>query len=554
MLVILLLSLLIATPLSSSKISSVQLTRVTSITLFIAAALSFNTYYVNTLESGVSLYSGLFHVSTVSIAVEMFIFTVGGIILLSPWPNNQSIVTNSGPNSSTEYGPVKEYSMIVVFSTIGASFLVSSTDLVSLYLAIELQSFAVYILSALYRNNESATAAGLKYFLLGALSSALILLGSSLIYAYTGLTNLDAIANLISGSEFSATTFASGTWAKGVVLGLVIMSVGFLFKIASAPFHNWAPDVYDGVPTIVTTWIAVMPKISIFVLLLTLHSLTQNLGLSLSDVTALYGIAFSPEGVWQALLLVSSLLSLIIGTVVGLAQFRIKRLLAYSTISHVGFMLLGLAVSSQESIDAFLFYLIQYTLTSVNAFFVLLAFGYLVAQSKNAKLAKAENQNNDIQFISQLSGQFKQNPILALSMIVCLFSMAGIPPLMGFFAKYAVLYSAIHNGYYFISLVAILASVVSAAYYLRIVRVLYFSAVITGSYFWSKIKKGNEEENLSIPVLRLKAQGNETSDQVITSSHAYVIAVLTVFIVLFVLQPSLILNSTQLMAMSIYGY
>lgn len=511
MLVISLISLLIAIPLSSSKISPVQLTRVTSVTFFFAAALSFNAYYVTTIGSGVSLYSGLFHVSTVSMAIEFFIFLVGGLILL-PWASSvHTFPTGGGEHGLTGESvrpTIAEYPMMVVFSTIGASFLVSSTDLVSLYLAIELQSFAVYILAALYRNNESATAAGLKYFLLGALSSAFILLGSSLIYSYTGLTNLDAISSLVSVSSSDNVT-------QGVILGLVIMTVGFLFKIASAPFHNWAPDVYDGVPTIVTTWLAVMPKISIFILLLTLHSLTEGLGLSFGDVTV---------NVWQALLLVCSLLSLIVGTVVGLAQFRIKRLLAYSTISHVGFMVLALAVSGQESIDAFLFYLIQYSLTSLNAFFILLAFGYLI----HSQQASGTSQNSDVQFISQLSGQFRQNPILALSMIICLFSMAGIPPLMGFFAKYAVLYSAIHNGYYFISLVAILASVVSAAYYLRVVRVLYFDEPATG-----------------IP---------SQSPAVLTSSHSYVIAVLTVFIVLFVLQPSLILNSTQLMAMSIYGY
>lgn len=271
--------------------------------------------------------------------------------------------------------------------------------------------------------------------------------------------------------------------------------------------------MYDGVPTIVTTWLAVMPKISIFVLLLTLHSLTEGLGLTFGDVTV---------NVWQALLLVCSLLSLIVGTVVGLAQFRIKRLFAYSTVSHVGFMLLALAVSGQESIDAFLFYLIQYSVTSLNSFFILLAFGYLIHSRQST------GSNSDVQFISQLGGQFRQNPILALSMIICLFSMAGIPPLMGFFAKYAVLYTAIHNGYYFISLVAILASVVSAAYYLRVVRVLYFDEPAAGT--------------------------PSQSPAVLTSSHSYVIAVLTLFIVLFVLQPSLILNSTQLMAMSIYGY
>lgn len=516
MLVISLLSLLIAIPLSSSNISPVQLTRVTSIAFFFAAALTFNGYYVATLGSGVSLYSGLFHVSTVSMGIELFIFIVGGIILL-PWASSSSNLTGE-----TVRPTIAEYPMILVFTTIGASFLVSSTDLVSLYLAIELQSFAVYILAALYRNNESATAAGLKYFLLGALSSAFILLGSSLIYGYTGLTNLDAISSLVSISSIPQPGYGPDTITQGVILGLVIMTVGFLFKIASAPFHNWAPDVYDGVPTIVTTWLAVMPKISIFVLLLTLHSLTEGLGISipylLGDITI---------NVWQALLLVCSLLSLIIGTVVGLAQFRIKRLLAYSTISHVGFMLLALAVSGQESIDAFLFYLIQYSITSLNAFFIILGFGYLINNS-----IKQTDEGSDIQFISQLAGQFRQNPILALSMIICLFSMAGIPPLVGFFAKYAVLYSSIHNGYYFISIIAILASVVSAAYYLRIVRVLYFDAPVTGT------------STVSAP----------KTETALTSAHSYTIAVLTLFIVLFVLQPSLILNSTQLMAMSIFNY
>lgn len=522
MLVISLLSLLIAVPLSSSNISPVQLTRVTSVVFFFAAALSLNGYYVTTIGSGVSLYSGLFHVSTVSLAIEAFIFIVGGLILL-PWASDYS--SNSLSVSSTSISKEKnqegkptiaEYPMIIVFTTIGASFLVSSTDLVSLYLAIELQSFAVYVLAALYRNSETATSAGLKYFLLGALSSAFILLGSSLIYAYTGLTNLDAISSLISVSTFDNVT-------QGVILGLVIMTVGFLFKIAAAPFHNWAPDVYDGVPTIVTTWLTVMPKISIFVLLLTLHSLTEGIGLSFGNVTV---------NVWQALLLVSSLLSLIVGTVVGLAQFRIKRLLSYSTISHVGFMLLALGVSGQESINAFLFYLIQYSLTTLDTFLILLAFGYLISLSPNSK------KTIDVQFISQLTGQFYQNPLLALSLVICLFSIAGIPPLMGFFAKYTVLYTSIHNGYYFLALVGILTSVVSAAYYLRVVRVLYFESPNT--------VLANSENKLD--------KLNETKTELLTSTHSYLIAVLTFFIILFVLQPSIILNSTQLMAMSIYGY
>lgn len=257
-----------------------------------------------------------------------------------------------------------------------------------------------------------------------------------------------------------------------------------------------------------------MPKISIFVLLLSLfphhaldslHStiLTDNLGVSR-----------------QGLLLVCSALSLIIGTVVGLAQTRVKRLLTYSTISHVGFMLLALRVRGQESIDAFLFYLVQYTLTNLNTFFILLAFGYLLFSGK-------ENTNGyDVEMISSLSGQFRQNPLLTFSMSLCLFSMAGIPPLMGFFAKYGVLYTSIHHGYYFVSLIAILASVISAAYYLRIVRVLYFDKPATVSANSSNL----------------------------TSLHRYSIAVLSLLIMLFVLEPSLILNRTQLMAASIYAY
>lgn len=517
MLVITLLTLLIATPLSSStKFTPEQLHRATAVTFFFAAALSFNAYYVATLGAGVSLYSGLFHVSTVSMAIECFIFVVGGLILL-PWASRTSVIhhTNEfGQGYTPGLGAkpsIPEFALILVFTTIGASFLVSSTDLVSLYLAIELQSFAVYILATLYRENESATSAGLKYFLLGALSSALILLGSALVYAYTGLTNLDAISSLISVST------TSDSVTQGVMLGLVVMTAGFLFKIAAAPFHNWAPDVYDGVPTIVTTWLSVMPKISIFVLLLTVSSLTEGLGLTFGDITV---------NVWQALLLVCSLLSLIIGTVVGLSQVRIKRLLTYSTISHVGFMLLALAVSGQESIDAFLFYLIQYTLTNLNVFLILLAFGYLLVKPW------AQKGTGDVEYIKELRNQFSQSPALALSLLICLFSMAGVPPMMGFFAKYAVLYSAIQNGYYFLSIVGILASVVSAGYYLRVVKVLYGFAM-------------GEAEESSQP----------TGDGVeLSSTHCYLIAVLTAAIVLFVLYPSLLLNSTQLMAMSIYGY
>ncbi|RYE26759.1 MAG: hypothetical protein EOP45_03315 [Sphingobacteriaceae bacterium] len=215
------------------------------------------------------------------------------------------------------------------------------------------------------------------------------------------------------------------------------------------------------------------------------------------------------------------MLSLVIGTVVGLAQYRLKRLLAFSTISHVGFLLLALSVNSEESITSFLFYLMQYSITNLDAFFVVLAFGYLIHNA--APVAG----NTDLTFISQLKGQFQANPILGLSLAVCLFSMAGIPPLVGFFAKYMVLYSAIENGYYFLALVGILASVVSASYYLRIIRVIHFDT-------------------------SLAENPGSNQNYVLTSTHSYVIAVLTLFIVLFILSPSLFLNSSNLLALSLF--
>ncbi|RYE20787.1 MAG: hypothetical protein EOP45_10510 [Sphingobacteriaceae bacterium] len=215
------------------------------------------------------------------------------------------------------------------------------------------------------------------------------------------------------------------------------------------------------------------------------------------------------------------------GTVVGLAQYRLKRLLAFSTISHVGFLLLALSVNSEESVTSFLFYLIQYSITNLNAFFVVLAFGYL--------MFKPRQEGSDISFISQLKGQFYANPILGLSLALCLFSMAGIPPLVGFFAKYMVLYSAIENGYYFIALVGILASVISAAYYLRIIRVIHFDRSEQDSEYTDNVTASLQQEAA-----------------VLTSTHSYVIAVLTLLIVLFILSPSLVLNSSNLLALSLF--
>jgi NADH-ubiquinone oxidoreductase chain 2 len=555
MLTITLIALILAIPLSSTvlstspglfpkgdkvrkaTISATLFTRIVAIALLFAAALSYNcfsTMSLDALDAGVGLYSGLIHATTITQSMEVFLLVSGALILL-PWSNTLYRAASSGSNYA--YPTIPEYPMLILFTTMGGTFLLASADLVSMYLAIELQSFGVYILAAVYRDSESATAAGLKYFLLGALSSALILLGSALVYSYTGLTNLNSIYELISvPSAMSSVALPTGEGEGVVVLGLVIISVGLLFKVASAPFHYWAPDVYDGTPTIVTTWLTVMPKIAIFLFLLELYIGTG----------AVMATSFIEAGVsGSQLLLICAFLSLVIGTVVGLGQYRIKRLLAYSTISHVGFLLLALAVpfggssttviAGEESVEAFLFYIMQYSLTNINAFFVLLAFGYLSSYGTNKPYTDSSGQ---IQFTSELLGQFRANPVLGLSFAICLFSMAGVPPLVGFFAKYTVLYSAINNGYVFLAIVAILASVVSAVYYLRIIRVIHFGSTDTLS--------NPVESNIYNASL---AQSGDTG---ITSVHSYIIASLTLFITLFAVNPTLILNSTSIMALSLY--
>src|SRR6185369_13098402 len=451
MIFISILTLIVAKALPSlySNLSSTYFTRISAIIFIYAGVLSFNTFYIQSIGSGIGLYSGLFQITQVSVLIEVFFLLIGFLILIA-WP----IYTgNSNKNILN-----KDYSLIVLFSTLGSCLLVSSSDLISMYLSIELQSFGLYVLSTLYRDSESSTSAGLKYFLLGGLSSCLILLGCGVIYSLTGLTNFESIYSIISTSSVNYII-------QGLSLGLVLIIVGFLFKIAAAPLHNWAPDVYDDSPTIVTIWLTIMPKISILILLLELQiqiGFAPNAGdivptVSLLSDSLLNKIGTSTLDIVKNLLLISSLLSLIIGTVVGLAQTKIKRLLAYSTISHLGFILLALAINTEQSIDSMLFYIIQYSITNLNMFLILIGLSYII-YNKNI-LNKEGNYLGDIKYISSLKGQFFLNPLLSLSLCTCLFSMAGIPPLIGFFSKQFVLYSAIESGYYFMAFIAILVSV-----------------------------------------------------------------------------------------------
>jgi len=534
---LLILIVAIALPSFQKNFSPILFTRLSSIIFIYAGALSFNALYIESIGSGLGIYSGLFHVTVTSQIMDTFLLLIASLILIA-WPvinNSLLTVKNDTVNKTNNLpqhkvgkaiNPCTEYSLIIMFSTLGASLLISCADLVSMYLSIELQSFGVYILSTLYRDSESATSAGLKYFLLGGLSSCIILLGSALIYSYTGLTNFESIYSLVSVSY-------SNQIIHGLTLGFILVIIGLLFKIAAAPLHNWAPDVYDDSPTIVTIWLTIMPKISILILLLELQS-----GISLSSEIVqsinIFSDLLSENIIYvlKNLLLISSLLSLIIGTVVGLAQTKIKRLLAYSTISHIGFILLALAINSEQSTESLIFYIIQYSLTNLNVFLIIIALGYLINNNKFIN-GNYYGSNTDIRFISELKGQFFLNPVLSISLSICLFSMAGVPPLIGFFSKQFVLYSAVQSGYYFMSIVAILVSVISASYYLKIIRVLH-----------------TEDNNSTNKI----TNSNETNESVLSNLHSFLISILTLSILLFVIKPSIILNSIQLLSLTLFNF
>lgn len=369
-------------------------------------------------------------------------------------------------NIMNEQFRIIEYSLLILLILTGSIFLLSTSDFVSVFLSIELQSYGLYLICSIYKNSELATSAGLTYFLLGGLASCFILLGTALLYSNSANMNLDGlyIINNLSNAIIENISRVNWYLPDYIYYSLLILAIGLLFKISAAPFHFWSPDVYDNIPTIVTTFVALIPKLSILILMLELVHYTGNVLIN-SDLS------------WTSGLLLSSFLSLIIGTILGLTQSRIKRLFAYSTISHLGFILLALSVNSVESNQSFIFYLIQYTVSNLNAFILLLTMGYglFFYVSDNVEYNKLQDKNNSpIQLTNQIKGYHFLNPILTLSFTITLFSFVGIPPLIGFFAKQMVLSSALDKGYVFIVLTGILTSVIAAVYYLTIIKKMYF--------------------------------------------------------------------------------
>ena len=324
-----------------------------------------------------------------------------------------------------------EYSILIVLSTLGMLMLISAADLIALYVGLELMSLPLYVVAASHRNSLRSTEAGLKYFVLGALSSGMLLYGASLVYGFTGTVSFAGIAH--SAAE-------AGT---GLIFGLVFLFVGFCFKVSAVPFHMWTPDVYEGAPTPVTAFFAAAPKVAGIAMFVR------------ATVVAFPGITAQ----WQEIVVFVSIASMLLGAFAAIGQRNIKRLMAYSSIGHMGFALIGLAAGTSEGVQGVLVYMAIYLTMTLGVFAVILSM---------------RRKGGMVELIDQLAGLARTHPAMAFFLAMLLFSMAGVPPLAGFFAKFYVFLAAIKAGLYILAVIGVLASVVGAYYYLAIIKVMYF--------------------------------------------------------------------------------
>ena len=324
-----------------------------------------------------------------------------------------------------------EYPILMLCAVLGMMVMISSNDLMVFYMGLELQSLALYVLATFNRDQLKSSEAGLKYFVLSALSSGLLLYGCSLIYGFSGSTNFDVISTQLNSKEYVLT------------FGIVFILVGLAFKISAVPFHMWAPDVYEGSPTSVTLFFTMVPKIAALTVF----------------IRFLYVPFLNLIDQWQMIIIFLSIASMLFGAIAAIGQTNIKRLIAYSSIGHIGYTLAGLAAGSNEGIQSSIIYICIYVIMNLALFSCLLM------------LKRNDQYYEDI---DDLSGLSKNHPLLSLSMLVILFSLAGIPPLAGFFAKFYIFNAVIEQSMYFLAIVGLLSTVVAAFYYLRIIKIIYF--------------------------------------------------------------------------------
>jgi len=324
-----------------------------------------------------------------------------------------------------------EYPILILSSVLGMMVMISSNDLMVFYMGLELQSLALYVLATFNRDQLKSSEAGLKYFVLSALSSGLLLYGCSLVYGFSGSTNFDTITNQLNSNEYVLT------------FGIVFILVGLAFKISAVPFHMWAPDVYEGSPTSVTLFFTMVPKIAALTVF----------------IRFLYVPFLNLIDQWQMIIVFLSIASMLFGAIAAIGQTNIKRLIAYSSIGHIGYTLAGLATGSNEGIQSSIIYISIYIIMNLALFSCLL-------------MLKRNNQYYEE--IGDLSGLSKNHPLLSLSLLIILFSLAGIPPLAGFFAKFYIFKAVLEQSMYFLAIVGLLSTVVAAFYYLRIIKIIYF--------------------------------------------------------------------------------
>ena len=326
-----------------------------------------------------------------------------------------------------------EYPILVLTATLGMMLMISANDLIALYLGLELQSLSLYVLAAINRDSVRSTEAGLKYFVLGALSSGMLLYGASLIYGFTGHTDFVGIAEAMAGTERSI----------GLIFGLVFLMAGIAFKISAVPFHMWTPDVYEGSPSPVTAFFAAAPKIA-----------------AMSMLIRVVIQAFEPvTSDWQQIIAFIAIASMTLGAFAAIGQTNIKRLMAYSSIGHMGYALVGLAAGTQSGVHGVIIYMLIYMVMTVGTFACIIAM---------------RRKDGTVENISDLSGLGSRNPMMALLLTILMFSLAGIPPLAGFFAKYFVFVAAIEAGLYALAIIGVLASVIGSFYYLRLIKIMWF--------------------------------------------------------------------------------
>jgi len=365
-----------------------------------------------------------------------------GAVILDPFARFMKIATLIGSlfalvlSSGSRRKEVTErfeYPILIMLATLGMLVMISSHDIIALYVGLELQSLALYVLASINRDSVRSTEAGIKYFVLGALSSGLLLYGGSLVYGFTGQTSYDGIAAALVGGEAEI----------GLIFGLVFILAGLAFKVAAVPFHMWTPDVYQGAPTPVTAFFAAAPKLAAMALLIRV-------------VSEPFGAVVDQ---WQQVLVFLAIASMVLGAFAAIGQNNIKRLMAYSAIGHVGYALVGLSSGTEEGVRGVIVYLVVYLAMTVGTF---------------ACILSMRRPDGPVENISDLAGLSRTNPMMAFFLAALMFSLAGIPPLAGFFAKFYVFSAAVQAELYVLAVIGVVASVVGAFYYLRIVKIMYF--------------------------------------------------------------------------------